>query len=48
MIGHEICTRYEQRGDHLMAEGSMDGTRIPDHDQRVIWVNPSDGYRVSQ
>ena len=48
IIGHEICTRYVQNGDGLVAEGSMDGTRRPDLDQPVIWVGPSDGYRVSQ
>ena len=46
--GQEICTRYRQHGDGLVAEASMGGTRRPDLDQAVIWVDPSAGYRVSQ
>lgn len=48
LIGHEICTRYQQRGDRLVAEISMDGVRHTELDQPVIWVGASDGYRVSQ
>jgi hypothetical protein len=48
LLGREFCTRYEQRGDGLSAEVSIDGIRRPDLDRRVIWVNASDGYRVAQ
>ena len=47
LFGHQICTRYEAVGDHLIAKGSIDGTHRPDLDQTVIWVSPSAGFTVA-
>ncbi len=46
VIGHEVCTRYLQGGGTLTARASLDGTSRPELDQPVIWVDPSEGYRV--
>lgn len=47
IIGHKICTVFVPDGDGFIAKASMDGVAQPDQDQRVIWVSPSDGYRVA-
>jgi len=47
MFNHEICTRYSPDGDALVAEVTKDGAPMPIARQRVIWVSPRDGYRVS-
>jgi hypothetical protein len=48
VIGHEVCTHYTPRGDGLVAEISMDGSRHAELDEPVLWVSATDGYRVSQ
>ncbi len=46
MLDREICTRYTQSGDHLVAHVTLDGK--PDQaTMDVIWVSPSEGYRVA-
>jgi len=46
MLDHEICTRYTQSGDHLVAHATIDGK--PDETtMEVIWVSPAEGYRVA-
>jgi hypothetical protein len=46
IFDHEICTAYlDQGGGVLLAKATMDGAPMPD--QKVIWVSPNDGYRVS-
>lgn len=45
MIGVEVCSRFVPDGDHLRAVATAGGR--PQPDQRVIWVNASDGYRVA-
>jgi hypothetical protein len=48
ILGHEICTAYLDQGGILLAKATMDGVPMPaTTDQRVLWVSPSDGYRVS-
>ncbi len=47
-LGHEVCTRFETAEDHLMARAFIDGQAHPELDQRVIWVAPSEGYKVAQ
>lgn len=46
-VGQEICTTYVAAGDGLTAKASVQGTPRPDLDQPVIWVSPSDGYKVA-
>ena len=46
-FGHEICTAYVPAGGSLLAKVTVDGASRPTMDQRVIWVSPADGYRVS-
>ncbi len=45
-FGHEICTAYVADGDHLIAKASVDGAPQPAMDQKVIWVSPTDGFKV--
>ena len=45
--GKEICTSYIADGEFLRAEATLDGVARPDLNQRVLWVSPSDGYRVA-
>jgi len=48
VIGHEICTAYvPDASGKLVAQASMDGKRQPEQDQPVLWVSPSDGYKVA-
>ncbi|ESQ89637.1 hypothetical protein ABAC460_12265 [Asticcacaulis sp. AC460] len=46
-VGQEICTTYVAAGDGLTAKASVQGTPQPELDQPVIWVSPSDGYKVA-
>jgi hypothetical protein len=45
-LGHEICTAYIPAGDVLLAKASIDGVAQPKLDQKMIWVSPSDGFKV--
>src|SRR5262249_29566619 len=51
MLDHEICTAYipKQGGakDELIAKATVDGAPMPGPEQIVIWVSPSDGYKVA-
>jgi hypothetical protein len=46
VFGHEICTAYISEGDALIAKVSIDGATQPAMNQKVIWVSPSDGFKV--
>ncbi len=46
LFGREICTAYVAKGDWLLAKATIDGVSRPGADQKVIWVSPTDGYRV--
>jgi len=46
-FGHEICTTYVPADGSLLAKVTVDGASQPTMDQRVIWVSPTDGYKVS-
>jgi hypothetical protein len=46
LFGVEICTTYETAAGTMTAEASIGGVRRPEADQTVIWVSPSDGYKV--
>ena len=45
-FGHEICTAYSPDGDGFTAKGTDNGVPVPGK-QHVIWVSPSDGYKVA-
>jgi len=46
-LGHEVCSAYAPNGAALMATSTFDGLARPDLDQKVMWVSPSEGYRVA-
>ena len=46
-FGHEICSTYVPADESLLAKVTVDGASQPTMDQRVIWVSPTDGYKVS-
>lgn len=43
----EVCARWVGDGNGYMAYGSLDGKPKRDLDQRMIWVEPGEGYRVA-
>lgn len=47
MVGKEICTTYKPDGDGFTAEATMGGQPAPGGAQKVIWVAPTDGYKVA-
>lgn len=47
LLNHEICTEYVPDGDGFLAKETKEGTPMLGTNQHVIWVSPSDGYRVS-
>ena len=46
IIDHRICTTYVPDGAQFVAKAAIDGEAKPALDQRVIWVAPTDGYKV--
>ena len=47
VIGHDICTTYSGSDSDLTATATLDGEARPDLTQHVMWISPSDGYRVA-
>ena len=47
MFDHQICTAYVPDGDALLAKAIIDGVPRPALDQKVVWVAPDEGYKVS-
>lgn len=47
MLDKEICTSYTPKDGALIARVSIDGIDRPELTQRVKWVKPSEGYKVS-
>jgi hypothetical protein len=47
LFGHEICSTYVPADGSLLAKVTVDGASQPTMDQKVIWVSPTDGYKVS-
>ncbi|HEX3430027.1 MAG TPA: hypothetical protein VHT03_03995 [Rhizomicrobium sp.] len=43
---HEICTNYTPQGDGLVGKVYVDGVPQPQMDQKVMWVYPTDGFKV--
>jgi hypothetical protein len=47
IIDHMVCTTFVADGSHFVAHLSLDGVPRPAVDQRVMWVNPADGWKVA-
>jgi len=47
IIDHKVCVTYEPDGSGFTAHTSFDGLPRPSLDQRVIWVTPADGWKVT-
>ncbi len=47
MTGREVCTRYLPFRDQLVPAVSVDGVEREPGDDRVIWVEPNDGWTVA-
>ena len=47
IIGKTICTSYSEGSGGLQATATVDGQSRPDLTQEVLWISPSDGYRVA-
>jgi len=45
MFDHEICTAYVADGDGFIARATDNGAPMSES-PKVIWVSPSDGYKV--
>lgn len=45
-FGHEICTNYSPQGAVLIGRVYVDGVRQSAMDQKVLWVSPTDGFKV--
>ena len=43
----EVCTAYRKQGDTLVTEVTIAGLDLSELKETVIWVAPSEGYRVS-
>jgi hypothetical protein len=43
----EICARWVGDGNGYIVHGSLDGKPKRDYDQRMIWVDPSEGFKVA-
>src|ERR1700720_1128659 len=46
-FGPEICSTYVPADGLLLAKVTVDGASQPTMEQKVIWVSPTDGYKVS-
>lgn len=47
LMGQEICTSYVQTVGGFTAKATMNGVYQASADQRVKWVQPSEGYSVA-
>jgi hypothetical protein len=45
-IGKEICTSYVQNGNQFVEQVKIDGVAHPELSDKMIWVKPTDGFRV--
>jgi hypothetical protein len=44
--GKDICTTLMPDGDHFAARTAIGGNDRPEQTTPVIWVKPSDGYKL--
>lgn len=47
IIGKRICTTYVPDGQQYIAKASIDGVAQPAMDQKVLWVDATDGFEVA-
>ena len=47
LFDKEICTRYEQGPDGLVAKATISGGKQEIPSQRIRWIRPTDGYTVA-
>jgi hypothetical protein len=47
ILDHMVCTTFVADGSHFVAHLTFDGVPRPALDQRVMWVNPADGWKVA-
>lgn len=47
LLDRRICTTYVPDGPQLLAKVTMNGTPLPALDEKVIWVAPTDGYKLA-
>jgi len=47
IIDKEVCTFYTPKDGVFIARASIDGIDRPELNQRVKWIKPSEGYKVS-
>jgi hypothetical protein len=48
MEGKNACVRGKAEGGVSVAEATLDGVVRPELDQRYIWVEPGDGWKIGQ
>jgi hypothetical protein len=46
-IDREACTRYEPSGADFVARTTFDGVHLPEFDEPVKVISPTDGYRLA-
>jgi hypothetical protein len=43
----ESCYRYTQGDNIIFAAATVNGREVPEHGRTMIWVDPSEGYKVA-
>jgi hypothetical protein len=46
IIDRRICTTYVPAGSDYVAKATIEGATTPPLEQKMIWVAPTDGYKV--
>jgi hypothetical protein len=46
LIDHAVCVGYVADGSQFIAHTAFDGLPRPNLDQRMMWVAPTDGWKV--
>lgn len=46
LLNKEVCTYFRRRGAVWATESYVAGERFPEGDLEMMWVSPSDGYRI--
>jgi hypothetical protein len=47
LVGHAVCVSFEADGSEFVAHTAFDGLPRPTLDQRMMWVAPQDGWKVT-
>jgi hypothetical protein len=47
LLDRRICTTYVPDGAQLLAKVTINGAPLPALDEKVIWVAPTDGYKLA-